>query len=229
MSDHGGDRANDVTGGTRAQAASSRIVAVIPRARRQLYAIVGTKILLAGLLLTGALFPHVGGFAGKGYAFRLPLFLIPALLVPAIRRLRRVRTAYPIPLDVALTVPFLLDTAGNAVGGFDRWDNFDKVLHGVNWVVLVWGVTAHLARPGRERGVLWVAGAGIGAMAAIGWELAEYGVMRAGVGGLHLTYVDTLGDLACGTVGGMVGALLAVRATSPRFAGEVDVPVPNGA
>jgi hypothetical protein len=202
---------------------------VTPQARRRLHAMVGTKILLGGLLLTGALFPHVGGFAGKGYAFRLPLFLIPALLVPGIRRLRGVRTAYPIPLDVALTVPFLLDTLGNAVGAFDRWDNFDKVLHGANWVVLVWGVTAHLTRPGRERGLLWVAGAGIGTMAAIGWELAEYGVMRAGVGGLHLTYVDTLGDLACGTVGGMVGALIAVRATSSDRAGAIDVRVPKDA
>ena len=159
----------------------------------------------------------------------MPLFLLPALLVPGVRRLRGVRTAYPIPLDAALTVPFLLDTVGNAFGGFDRWDNFDKVLHGANWVVLVWGVTAHLARPGRERGVLWVAGAGIGAMAAIGWELAEYGVMWAGVGGLHLTYVDTLGDLACGTVGGMLGALIAVHATSAGRAGTIDGRAANGA
>ena len=211
MGNHVGDRANDGTGGDRAPAVSPSCIVGTPKARHQLHAIIGTKILLAGLLLTGALFPHVGGFAGKGYAFRLPLFLLPALLVPGIRRVRGVPTAYPIPLDVALTVPFLLDTVGNAIGGFDRWDNFDKVLHGANWVVLVWGVTAHLARPGRERRLLWVTGAGIGAMAAIGWELAEYGVMRAGVGGLHLTYVDTLGDLACGTVGGMVGALIAVR------------------
>ncbi len=36
-----------------------------------------SEALLAGLLLTGALFPDVGGFAGKGMAFRLPIFLAP--------------------------------------------------------------------------------------------------------------------------------------------------------
>lgn len=182
-----------------------------PLPRRQVLALAGAKVLLAALLLTGALFPSVGGFAGKGYAFRLPLFLLPAVLVPVVRRWRSVRRPYPFALDVALTVPFLLDTLGNAVGGFDRWDNFDKVLHFVNWVVLVWGITVHLARPTRDRVLLWIAGSGLGAMAAIGWEIAEYAVMKSGVGGLHLTYPDTLADLACGTTGAMLGAWWAVR------------------
>lgn len=179
--------------------------------RRQLFALAGAKALLAALLLTGALFPSVGGFAGKGYAFRLPLFLLPAVVVPILWRCRSVRDRYPLALDVALTVPFLLDTLGNAIGGFDRWNHFDKVLHVLNWVVLAWGVTVHLSRPDRDRVLLWVAGSGVGAMAAIGWEIAEYAVMKSGVGGLHLTYPDTLADLACGTTGAMLGAWWAVR------------------
>ena len=182
-----------------------------PLPHRQAIALVGAKVLLAVLLLTGALFPSVGGFAGKGYAFRLPLFLLPAVLVPVLWRWRSVRSPYPFALDVALTVPFLLDTLGNAIGGFDRWDNFDKVLHFANWVVLAWGITRHLARPTRDRVLLWIAGSGVGAMAAIGWEIAEYAVMKSGVGGLHLTYPDTLADLACGTTGAMLGAWWAVR------------------
>lgn len=179
--------------------------------RRQFFALAGAKALLAALLLTGALFPSVGGFAGKGYAFRLPLFLLPAALVPMLWRGRSVRDRYPLALDVALTVPFLLDTLGNAIGGFDRWNHFDKVLHFSNWVVLAWGVTVHLSRPGRDRVLLWVAGSGVGAMAAIGWEIAEYAVMKSGVGGLHLTYPDTLADLACGMTGAMLGARWAVQ------------------
>ena len=53
---------------------------------------------------------------------------------------------------------------------------------------------------------MWVAWTGIGALAAIGREIAEYGIMRAGVGNLHLAYADTLGDLAAGSVGGALGA-----------------------
>jgi hypothetical protein len=179
--------------------------------RRQFVALAVAKVLLAALLLTGALFPSVGGFAGKGYAFRLPLFLLPTVLVPVLWRRRSVRGPYPFALDIALTVPFLLDTIGNAIGGFDRWTNFDKVLHFTNWVVLAWGITVQLSRPGRDRALLWIAGSGVGAIAAIGWELAEYGVMKSGVGGLHLTYPDTLADLACGTTGAMLGAWWAVR------------------
>lgn len=183
--------------------------------RRALALLVGAKVLLAVLLVVGAVFPDVGGFAGKGFGFRLPVFLAPALIVPivmAVRGRRGLGGPYPLALDVGLTVPFLLDTLGNAVGLYDHWDPTDDVLHFVNWAILFWGVTVFLSRrPGRDRSLLWIAGAGIGAIAIIGWEIAEYAVMKAGVGGLNLTYGDTLGDLALSTLGGAVGAGVAVR------------------
>jgi hypothetical protein len=83
--------------------------------------------------------------------------------------------------------------------------------------VLVWGITMALnAKPTRRNDsrLVWVAGTGIGALAAIGWEIAEYRIMQAGVGNLHLTSADTLGDLAAGSVGGALGAWLAVSVTS---------------
>jgi hypothetical protein len=71
------------------------------------------------------------------------------------------------------------------------------------------------SRPTRrnDSGLVWVAGTGIGALAAIGWEIAEYRIMRAGVGNLHLTYADTLVDLAAGSIGGALGAWVAVSVT----------------
>ena len=90
--------------------------------------LLAAKALLAGLLLTGALLPSVGGFAGKGFAFRLPLFLLPAVIVPLVWRLRGRRRPYPLVLDAALTLPFLFDTVGNAVGAYDHWDHTDDVL-----------------------------------------------------------------------------------------------------
>lgn len=170
------------------------------------------KALLAGLLLVGALAPEVGGFAGKGMAYRLPVFLLPALLVPL--WWRRHRGSYPIGLDAALTVPFLLDTAANAVGLYDHVDATDDVLHTVNWVVLVGGIVHTIAHRVPRSVPSWLAvtaGTGIGAIAIIGWEVAEYLIMQAGVGGLELTYGDTLGDLVLSTGGGLIGALLVVR------------------
>lgn len=57
-----------------------------------------------------------------------------------------------------------------------------------------------------DSGLVWVAWNGIGALAAIGREIAEYGIMRVGDGNLHLAYAETLGDLAAGSVGGALGA-----------------------
>lgn len=172
--------------------------------------LVAAKVLLAALLVVGAVFPDVGGFAGKGMVFRLPIFLAPALVVPALWLRRGGR--YPAALDMALTVPFLLDTAANAVGLFDSVDATDDVLHFVNWAVLVGGITATWATGSAghaPRWLLFMAGTGFGSMAIIGWEVAEYGVMKAGVGGLSLTYGDTLGDLLLSSFGGALGAALA--------------------
>ena len=77
-------------------------------------------------------------------AFRLPLFLAPALIVPihhAIRRRTDPDRTYPWALDAGLTIPFLLDTFGNAVGLYDSVDVTDDVLHFVNWCFLMGGIT----------------------------------------------------------------------------------------
>lgn len=179
------------------------------------------KVLLAGMLVVGAVAPSFGGFEGKGMAFRLPLFLAPSLIVP-IRWWRR-RGVYQIGLDVALTIPFLLDTAGNAFGFYDSFDATDDVLHALNWFVLVGGVTVTLwaaAHRGSSRPLIWVAGTGIGAIAIVLWEAAEYAVMQAGVGGLSLTYGDTIGDLLLSTGGGALGALAAIRLAQRRVTGR---------
>jgi len=179
--------------------------------------LVACKVALAGLLLCGALFPHVGGFEGKGMLFRLPLFLAPALVVPLVWWRRR--GPYAVGLDVALTIPFLLDTAANAVGLYDHFAHTDDVLHFVNWLVLVGGLTLTFrdmpALVDTPDWMVRLATIGIGAIAAIAWEVAEYRVMRAGVGNLSLTYPDTLSDLVLGTLGGTIGAFWALRWRRP--------------
>lgn len=175
--------------------------------------LVSCKVLLLLLLVVGALFPNVGGFAGKGMVYRLPLFAVPALIIPA-RWMRR-GGAYDVSLDAALTLPFLFDTLANAFGLYDHFSHTDDVLHFVNWFVLVGGVALSLRHRSSTGGApdwtIVLSAAGIGAIAAIAWEVAEYAVMRAGVGNLSLTYPDTLSDLVLGTVGGTVGALSAMR------------------
>jgi hypothetical protein len=169
--------------------------------------LLAAKVLLAALLVTGAVAPQVGGFEGKGMAYRLPLFLAPALVVPLLRR-----HPYPAALDAALTLPFLFDTLGNALGIYDAFETTDDVLHAVNWFVLVGGVGWHLLvrNPGAPRRLVHVAATGIGGLLIIGWEAAEYGIMQLGVGNLHLTYGDTIADLLLSSAGGAVGATAAL-------------------
>ena len=177
--------------------------------------LVGAKALLAALLVVGAAFPAVGGFEGKGMVVRLPLFLLPSLVVPVMWLRQQGARSYAVALDAALTIPFLLDTAANGVGLYDHVDATDDVLHFVNWIVLMGGITAHLvgtaAGSRSAPAITWMAGAGLGAVLIIGWEVAEYGVMQLGVDNLSLTYGDTLGDLVLSTLGGAVGAAWAVR------------------
>lgn len=183
--------------------------------------VLGLKVVLAGLLLCGALFPTVGGFEGKGMAFRLPLFLAPALIVPihhAISQRTEPQRTYPWALDAGLTVPFLLDTLGNAVGLYDSVDVTDDVLHFVNWFFLMGGITTTIGFVATRtttspRWLIWLAGTGAGGLAIIGWEIGEYAVMKAGVGNLSLTYGDTLFDLALSSAGGALGAWLVAGRT----------------
>jgi hypothetical protein len=185
--------------------------------RRPPWWLVAAKLALAALLATGAFFPEVGGFAGKGTAYRLPMFLLPALVIPVVRLVKRgPPSPYPVALDAGLTLPFLLDTAGNAFGLYDSVDVTDDILHFVNWALLFGGVTTALPRAVLPKWIVWAAGSGFGAMGSIGWEVSEYAVMQTGVAGLHLTYGDTLGDLVLSTLGGCFGALVAVRGRRPR-------------
>lgn len=62
----------------------------------------------------------------------------------------------------------------------------------------------------------WALGWGLGALAIIWWEAAEWLVQEFGTNGLQLTYGDTIGDLIASSTGGAVGSALAIRFTRDR-------------
>ena len=173
----------------------------------------GMKAALA-LAFVVALTVPLDQLEGKGMGFRFPLFMLSAVVVPLAWR-RRFQP-YPAAADVLVVAPFLLDTLGNLVGLYDSYDVTDDVLHTLNWVLLV--AAFHAWRYRRDsanamsRADAWLLGAGIGALAIVGWEIAEWIVAETGAGGgLALTYGDTVGDLALSTAGGMIGSWLGVR------------------
>lgn len=171
--------------------------------------------LVVAILVTIA-FPSWEQFEGKGMVFRAPFYLLPMAAVPLVWRLRGRPVPYPWAVDALVIAPFLLDTCGNIFGFYNNYDVTDDVLHFVNWVLLIAGVTLALLRTGISRLNAWTTAYGIGGLAIIWWELAEYLVQEAGTAGLGLTYGDTIGDLLLSSSGGAVGAAIVIWADRRR-------------
>jgi len=155
-------------------------------------------------------FPDLPQFEGKGMAFRAPFFLLPMAAVPIGWRLRGRHEPYPYIADALVISPFLADTLGNAFNFYNSFAVTDDVLHFLNWVLLVAGITLLLLRTHIPRLAAWALGYGIGGLAIIWWEAAEWLVQELGTAGLDLTYGDTIGDLVISSTGGAIGAALAV-------------------
>jgi len=118
---------------------------------------------------------------GKGMGFRAPLFGLSMVVVPLASRRRLTPAANT--ADVLVVAPFLL------VSAFHAW---------------------RFRRVDDDRDARLI-GAGVGALAIVAWEIAEWAVAESGAGGgLALTYGDTIGDLALSTGGGIVASFVAV-------------------
>ena len=118
-------------------------------------------------------------------------------------------------MDALLVAPFLFDTLGNAFNFYNSFDVTDDVLHTVNWVLLTAGITLALLRTQLDRLSIWTMAYGIGALAIIWWEAAEWLVQKLGTAGLGLTYGDTIGDLVLSSTGGAIGSALVLWLTRP--------------
>jgi hypothetical protein len=181
----------------------------------------GVRTALVLALAFSVAFPGLPQFEGKGMAFRAPFYLVPMAAVPIGWRLRGRRPPYPHLGDALIVSPFLVDTLGNAFNFYNTFPSTDDVLHVVNWVLLVGGIAVLLLRTSLNRLSVWAMAYGIGGLAIIWWEAAEWLVQELGTAGLDLTYGDTIGDLILSSTGGAVGAGLSVWLT-PR-----DRPTPS--
>lgn len=164
-------------------------------------------------------FPDWEQFDGKGMAFRAPFYLLPAFIVPVVWKLRGAHPPYPYLVDALVVLPFLADTLGNVFNFYNTYDRTDDVLHFINWVFLMGGITLGFGRTGVSKLNAWSLGWGFGGLAIIWWEAAEFLVQEMGTAGLSLTYEDTIGDLLLSSTGGALGALLAVVFGWPKHTG----------
>jgi hypothetical protein len=145
-------------------------------------------------------------FAGKAMRLRAIGYIGSLFIVPLAWRLLPDRGRYPRGLDTAVTIPLLLDAAGNGLGIYDD-AHVDDVVHFANAAIAA-GVAGALVAPRvdeRWHAALVATGAAITAETV--WEIMEYAAMRMGAHGMDLSYRDTMEDLIDSTLGAIVGGL----------------------
>lgn len=170
---------------------------------------IGFKLATAGLLLLAVAFPHLPQFDGKAFGSRAIAYPLATLLIPVAWLVCGRRGRFPVVADLLWTLPFFIDTAGNALDLYDSIDWWDDANHFFNWMLLS-GAFAALVRSRIDSA--WVLAGlciGFGATTAIIWELLEYWTFIRDSPELATAYQDTLGDLALGLSGSIVTAAVA--------------------
>lgn len=187
--------------------------------RRGRWAAAAVLVATVGQLLVATLVPGLPQFEGKAFAGRLLAYPVLMLLVPAAWALHRRRSGGTGPLPwgafALLMAPFAIDVTGNTLDLYDRVGWWDDANHLVNWFLLALGAGLLVARGDvRPRWALGLLVAGLGALLAVGWELAEWWTFIRHGTELDTAYTDTLGDEALGCLGAALAAVLVARRAS---------------
>ena len=144
-------------------------------------------------------------YQGKAMRIRAIGYAGGLLVAPVAWRVRGRRQPYPRELDLALTLPLLVDAGGNAVGIYQR-AHVDDLVHVADGA-LVASVIGALVTP-RVR-TSWeaagIAATAAGALAGL-WEIGEWLGSKAGARGMNLSYDDTMTDMIETMAGGLLGA-----------------------
>ncbi|MBA2569402.1 MAG: hypothetical protein H0V11_08660 [Actinobacteria bacterium] len=157
-------------------------------------------------LLLFAVFSGAHQFQGKAMEGRALTYPLAALIVPLGWWLwgRRDSRLYPYALDIFLVLPFLIDTAGNALDLYDTIDWWDDFNHLLNWGLLTAACGQLLLRYPLGRLNVVSLAIGFGAVTALLWEIGEYYTFIRGGPEEQTAYTDTLGDMTLGLVGSVV-------------------------
>jgi hypothetical protein len=146
-------------------------------------------------------------YRGKAMKLRAIGYGGALLIVPLAWRLRGRSAPYPRELDLAITMPLLVDAGGNALGLYQR-AHVDDVIHFADGA-LVSSVVGALATP-RTQTPWEAAGAGVavGGLFAAVWEIGEWLGLKLGAKGMELSYDDTMADLIETISGAALGGLV---------------------
>ncbi|WP_435748100.1 hypothetical protein [Nocardioides sp. SYSU DS0663] len=166
----------------------------------------GGLIVLLAIALAS---PDTAHLRDKAAGLRAVGYPIASFAVPLLWwRYAQDRTGFPWLADLLVTLTCFTDILGNRLDLYDTIAWFDDWMHFMNTGLLAGAfLLLTLDRSaGRSRAV--ERALAFGATAAIAWELAEYVAFIAGSTERRFAYADTLGDLALGTTGAVVAAVV---------------------
>ena len=170
-------------------------------------AIVATKAATIACAVDGFVNADSPRLRGKAIRTRAIGYTAALFIVPAIWRVLPDRGRYPRGLDLAVTLPLLIDAGGNAFGLYEE-AHLDDVVHFLNAAIVSGVAGALFASQTDEPWQAALAGTGTAIAGETIWEIAEFLAMKAGADGMNLTYEDTMADLTESTLGAIVGGLV---------------------
>lgn len=170
-------------------------------------AIVAAKAATIACAIDGFVNADTPRLRGKGIRLRAFGYTGALLLVPAIWRILPDRGRYPRGLDLAVTLPLLIDAAGNALDLYND-AHLDDVVHFLNAAIFAGVAGSLFATRTDDPWLAAFAGTGTAISAESAWEIAEYVAMKSGASGMDLSYGDTIADLADSTLGAVVGGIV---------------------
>jgi hypothetical protein len=170
-------------------------------------AITAVKSTVVALAVDAFLNSDQPRYHGKGMRLRAIGYAGGMLVVPMAWRVLGRRDPYPRELDLAVTLPLLIDAGGNAIGIYRR-AHVDDLIHFADGA-LVASVVGALATP-RVRTPWEAAAAGTlaGGAAAGFWEIGEWIGLKLGAKGMDLSYDDTMTDLIETMAGAVLGGAI---------------------
>lgn len=170
-------------------------------------AIVSTKAATVVCAIDAVVNADTPRLAGKGLRMRAIGYVAGLAVVPVIWRMLPDRGRYPRGLDLAVTLPLVIDAAGNSLGLYNE-AHLDDVVHFLNAAIVAGVAGALFATRTDDPWQAAIAGTTTAIAGESAWEIAEYVAMKAGAEGMGLTYRDTIADLADSTIGAIVGGIV---------------------
>jgi hypothetical protein len=180
--------------------------------RAWLAADLAVKAATIALLGFALLNPDLPQFQGKAFAGRAIVYPMALALFPVGWWLfGRRRIPYPTLADLLFGLPFLIDVVGNALNLYDTVDHWDDLNHLVNWALHTAAIGLLLRYGPWSWRIRAALAFGYAVTSAVLWEFGEFLTFVPNSPEAATAYSDTLGDIALGMVGGLVGAVVTAR------------------